>query len=90
MYAVSFEYYGKKICDADGYDLSAMSAEKIWELSVAGGVYVDEAELSVADTRKVHAEGKEIAFSVITNSGVELQWCNSAYPDIKKAMELHN
>ena len=84
IYAVSEEHIKSKVIDCAFYDITAMTEQEIRELITVGGVFTN------CPTPKIHLDwlkenGKEVAFSMISDEGVELESCNTDIPKIKNA-----
>lgn len=86
IYAVAVEFDGGKAVDAEKYDVLAMTEAEVRELVNVGGVYT-EAPTPRMRAKQIENDGTGIALSVIQNGGVELQWCHTEVPCIKKAFE---
>ncbi len=88
VYAVAVEYEHGQAIDAERYDVLAMSEAEVEELANVGGVYTDAPTPKVR-SKWIEENGNEIALSIIQggeyDGGVELQWCKTDIPCIKKA-----
>lgn len=88
VYAVATEYENGKTVDTERYDVLAMTEEELKELVDVGGAYTDAPAPKVR-SKWIEENGKGIAVSVIQDGyydgGVELQWCNTDIPCIKRA-----
>lgn len=88
VYAVATEYENGKSVDAERYDVLSMTDEEVEELVRVGGVYT-EAPAPKVRSKWIAENGNEIALSVIQDGeydgGVELQWCDTDIPCIKRA-----
>lgn len=84
VYAVAAEYDRGRAVDAERYDVLGMTEDEVKELVDVGGVYTDAPAPKVR-SKWIKENGIEIALSVIQDDGIEMQWCNTDIPCIKKA-----
>lgn len=84
VYALATEYDRGRVVDAERYDVLTMTEDEVKELVDVGGVDTDTPAPKVR-SKWVKENGAEIALSVIQDDGVEMQWCKTDIPCIRKA-----
>lgn len=75
IYAVSEDYENGTVCDSEVYNLDGMTDREVEELINVGGVYTIS-DMPDIKSHQIKESGIEIASSVITDEGVELQSCS--------------
>ena len=75
IYAVSEDYENGIVCDSEVYNLNDMTDSEVEELINVGGVYT-ESDMPNLKSQQIKESGIEIASSVVTDEGVEIQSCS--------------